>query len=144
MAKDEEAAELARWCLGVTQYFSKLGSNPIVPEIEEAIAKALKTRNLRNLKSIKRDLAEWGRGLNPEQRNGLEESIRAHVGDRWRDESALAQDAVRQILERGAIRNEDEYQLLSQRMDEIVGDDSNQSEIEKIDLLLTQFGTSTH
>lgn len=143
MAKDEEAAELAEWCLGVRQYFSKLGSNPIVPEIEDAIAKALKSRNLRQLKSIKRDLAEWGRGLNPEQRRAMEESIRARLGDRWRDEGAQDQDTIRQILERGAIRNEDEYRLLSERMAEIVDDDAKQSEIEQIDLLLTRFGTSS-
>jgi hypothetical protein len=84
MAKDDTAAELAQWCLAVTRYFSTLGANPIVSEIEEAIAKALEARNLRHLRSIKRDLAEWGRGLNPEQQKGMEKSIRAHAGDRPR------------------------------------------------------------
>ena len=138
--REEEAVALARWCLCVTGCLGELGVHAI-PEMENAIRKALATRSVTPLRSVKRDLTEWVRGLTPKQRLGIEEALRAQVGAEFSDEETTDRETVKQVLERGKIQNQVEYRLLSQWIDRLIDDESKKEEVAKIDALLTQFGT---
>ena len=145
MAKDEdrarEATELAQWCTGVTNYLRRLGSDPILDEMDGAIARALKAQSVGQLKAMRRELAEWARTLTPAQQKEMDESIRARVGGEPSGKPEPLDAAVGKILKRGSIRTESEYRLLGEWMDRMSDDDSRRAEIEQIDVLLTQFGT---
>ena len=138
--REAEATALGRWCLCVTGCIGQMG-DPTIPEFEEVVSRSLAARSVTQLRSLKRDLTEWVRGLTPQQQLRVEEALRAQVGAEFSDEETADRETVKQVLDRGKIQNQVEYRLLSQWIDRLIDDESKKEEVAKIDALLTQFGT---
>ena len=134
-----EAARLARWCLSVTDYLATLGNDPSIGEFADIVNIALEAGSVTQLKSIKRDLSEWARGLTPEQQRGLNLALQSQTGASLADEDSVDQGLVDKILSRGAIRTENEYRLVSEWMGRLE-DAVEPAKIAAIEALLTRYG----
>ena len=137
--REAEAARLARWCLSMTDYLATLGNDPSIGEFAGIVDVALKAGSVTQLKSIKRDLTEWARGLTPEQQRGLNLALQSQTGASLADEDSVDQGLVDKILSRGAIRTENEYRLVSEWMGRLE-DAVEPAKIAAIDALLTRYG----
>ena len=112
---------------------------PLFGEMEEAIERAFERRDLRGLRMVARDLAEWASDLSPEQQEQLDEQLRAQLGRGLRDVRQDTQKEIARILRRGQIDTADECRLLIARADEIYADKSKAGELEQINRLLVAF-----
>lgn len=136
-----EVAELGRWCSLVVRYLSTLGNEILLGEVEKAVANAIKSGNLRGLKTLKRDFLEWARGLTPAQQRGLDAALNAAGLPTLASENKSEEATVLRIIARGKIKNDDEYRLLSSWMDVLLDDGSKRDEAAKLDAMLTSYGT---
>lgn len=137
--RDAEVAELGRWCKAVLQYFSQLGVNPTITELERVVSKAIERKSVTQLRSLRRDLSEWARGLSPAQQAAL----RAHTDGL--EEVAEVDDeetVVREAIARGRIESEEEYETLRTWLEFAQEDASRAPDVELVDALLTRFGTN--
>jgi FixJ family two-component response regulator len=139
--KAATARDLAAWCKIVIQEFREFGGNIGIEELETAVEGALGKQKVRQLESIKRDLVEWIRGLTPEERQKIDEALVKELGEGIADAVTVQQKEVQRVLNRGHIASESEYHLLKGWLDFIRDDESNAAEAEKVDELLTAFGT---
>jgi hypothetical protein len=138
--REAEAARLARWCLSVTDYLATLGNDPSVGDFAELVNAALKSGSVAQLKSIKRDLTEWARGLTPEQQRGLNRALQSQTGASLAHEDSVDQALVNEVLARGEIRTDNEYRIMNEWMDRL-GGASDPGKMATIDALLTRYGS---
>ncbi|HEY3256327.1 MAG TPA: hypothetical protein VGJ91_20350 [Polyangiaceae bacterium] len=138
--REAEAARLARWCLSVTDYLATLDNDPSIGDFADIVNIALKAGSVAQLKSIKRDLTEWVRGLTLEQQRGLNHTLQSQIGASLGDEDSVDQALVDEVLARGEIRTESEYRLVNEWMGRL-GDASEPAKIAAIDALLARYGT---
>jgi len=137
--RDAEAAELARWCLAVTAYLATLSDDPAIDDFSNLVKAALQASSVTRLKSLKRDLTEWGRGLSAEQQRGLDAALRAQTGASFSEAERTDDGLVDKILARGQIRTDDEYRLVSEWLDR-TSDSCEPTKIAAVDVLLTRYG----
>lgn len=136
----EEPLQLRDWCTAIVRFMASVSEPaPLFREMEEAIERAFERRDLRGLRMIARDVAEWASDLSPEHQEQLDEQLLAQLGRGLRDARQDTQKEVSRILRRGQIDTADECRLLMSRADEIYGDDSKRAELERINALLVAY-----
>jgi hypothetical protein len=104
--------------------------------LEQSLTAAFRRGDARGLKMMVRDMQEWTRGMPPELVQQLDAQLRAKFGKGLREVSASEAKVIQKILKKGKIETEEEYRLLSSRVDEIHADPSKRNELEKINALL--------
>jgi hypothetical protein len=137
--RDAEIAALGRWCQAVLQYFSQLGVNRTVAEFERVVSSAIERKSVTQLRSLRRNLSEWARGLSPAQQAAL----RTHT--EGLEEAATEVDEetiVRTAIARGRIESEEEYETLRTWLEFSQEDESRADDVQLVDALLTRFGTN--
>jgi hypothetical protein len=145
--KEEKQAELValgRWCTAVLANFSRVGTSPFVSGMQGIVAKAIEKKSVTQLRTIKRDLSEWIRGLSPAQRTAVLEDV-DQAGGKEGEEGEGGEEGeevvVRRAIERGWIESEDEYRTLSTWLEFTQEDDKRADDLLLVDALLTKFGT---
>jgi hypothetical protein len=139
-SRPEELLQLRDWCTAIVRYIASLSApEPLFVGMEEAIDRAFERRDLRGLRMVARDLAEWASDLSPEHQEQLDGQLLAQLGRGLRDARQDAQNEVSRILRRGQIDTADECRLLMSRADEIYADDSKRAELERINALLAAY-----
>jgi len=135
-----EATELRDWCLAILGFFGELEpSSPFLAQYLQAIEAGFEGRDLRGLRIVAKDFAEWARDLPADQQSKLEQLLVPRFGRGLRSEAQKDQRERQRILKRGSIESEDEFRLLSSRADEIYADKSKAGELEQINHLLVAF-----
>lgn len=135
----EEPAQLRDWCTAIVRFMASVSAPaPLFREME-AIERAFERRDLRGLRMVARDLAEWASDLSPEHQEQLDGQLLAQLGRGLRGARQDAQNEVSRILRRGQIDTADECRLLMSRADEIYADDSKRAELERINALLAAY-----
>ncbi len=108
----------------------------------QIISEAFDKKNLRGMRMMYNDNNEMARGLSPSQLNKLNHVLREKFGfdlDKACDK-VLAK--INLIVQRGYLKNDDEFRLLFSRVDEIYADDSNAKEVESLETLMDDYEKS--
>jgi hypothetical protein len=129
---------LGRWCNAVLDGFSQFGSNPVIPETQRIVSAAIERKNVAQLRSIRKELLEWVRGLSPAQQTAVRARAEGSDQPGENDEEVV----VRRALERGRIETEDEYQTLRVWLEFAQDDEGRTRDVQLVDALLTEFGTN--
>ena len=135
----EDIETLAEWSRTIAEYLTSNApphSAAAHMDLGEIIARARQKRDLRGMRTIAKDLAEWARFLPPALANQLDGLLRAKFGKGLREARQADLKRVQKILSKGKIANGDEYRLLASRADEIHADASRRAELEQINDLL--------
>lgn len=139
-SRPEELLQLRDWCTAIVRFMASVSDSALLfGEMEEAIERAFERRDLRGLRMVARDLAEWAGDLSPERQEQLDEQLLAQLGRGLRNARQDAQNEISRILRRGQIDTADECRLLMSRADEIYADDSKRAELERINALLVAY-----
>jgi hypothetical protein len=126
-------------CLAISRFLAEGGlSEDATTEMKAAIQAAFERGDLGGLKMFSRDLNEWANGMPPATIARLDDILRSELGEDPRGTESEARDLER-ILHRGTIEDEEEYRLLTRRVEEIYADGSKGGELEKINELLVAF-----
>ena len=138
--KAPEALEtLAEWSRTIAEYLTANAAPDSAAahmDLGEVIARTRQKRDLRGMRTIAKDLAEWARFLPPALANQLDGQLRTKFGKGLREARQADLKRVQKILSKGKIENDDEYRLLASRADEIHADASRRGELEQINVLL--------
>lgn len=140
MSSIEEMSQLRDWSVAIARF---IGSIPeaasLSRQMEEVIHQAFERRDLRGLRMVARDVAEWATDLSPEQQQQLDALLVSRFGRGLKDQRKDVEREIARILRRGQIETEGEYRLLMARVDEIYADESKAEELEQINRLVLAF-----
>jgi len=136
----DEFEYIKSWCLLIVKYLAEKSPNALMDEFKNSITNLTDTKkSLKQLKILKRDLTEWARGLSKDDFQELNNLLYDTFKDNLEDSSNISITEVNDILQRGKIKNDDEFRLLIARIDEIYANESNRAELEIINKLLAEY-----
>ncbi len=128
------------WCLFVVQYLTEKSPNVLMGEFKNNIKGLTNSKkSLRQLKTLKKDLTEWARGLSEDDIHELNNLLSENFEENLEDVNFKSLTEVKHIVKRGKINNEDEFRLLMARVEEIYADDTKKAELENINKLLADY-----
>lgn len=140
----EEMVQLYDWAVTIVRFIARVSKLP--RELEwlydrklKSIDQALEDRSLRALRDVAKDAAEGAADLSPRHQRQLEELLISKFGTGLRDARKDTLKQIERILQRGRIENEDEFEVLTARVDEIYADESKRTELDTINKLLMAF-----
>jgi hypothetical protein len=137
--REAEIIELGNWCLAVLRARSQLGMGSSTSELESVVSRAIERKRLAELRTVKRDLSEWIRGLSPAHQATIRANTEGLGGDAKRtDEEAV----LRRVITRGKIASRDEYETLRTWFEFSQNDAARSQDLQVVDALLTRFGTT--
>ena len=93
-----------------------------------------RTRGIRGLRAILRELRGMGSGLGPAARQELDQALRDRFGPDGSEEPDL--EIVAEIQRRGRIRSEAEYRVVQAHADAIAADPAREAEFLALGTLL--------
>jgi hypothetical protein len=84
--QNKELERLRDWCLTILQHIKKSvpesdRHNPMFIKFAEATNHGFQTGNLRGMKLMAQDLTDWGKQLNKEQADELNQILRKKFGE---------------------------------------------------------------
>lgn len=134
-AKELEQLRVA--CLAILEYFNPRGElGELADEFRAAVQGAYMRRDLRGLRSLRRDFQEWLRDLPTEARVELERSLALLNVPAPPSDLEVA-------LARGRIETEDEYRAVLSRVEDIYDDPARESDITRLNALLSEYDLLT-
>lgn len=143
MLNDKQQFELENSknrCLIILNFFiSKGGNSPLFDQFKEIISETYSKKNLKGIRILTSDINGWVKGLNQVNIDELNEILHKHYLKGLDDENEEMIIKVSQILMNGKIKNDDEYRLLQNRVEQIYGDNNDCEEVKKINNLLVKF-----
>jgi hypothetical protein len=114
----------------------------ILKQFEESIEAAYARHDLRGLRMVFKDTAEWARGLSIGAQRELDELLRANFGSGLVEEELSISRQIEEVLKRRKIRTQTEYEMLSRRADQIRNHSVHRDELEIINNILVAFHRS--
>ena len=138
---------LGRWCLIILESMERFAAQEI-PMYREVILQTCDVNwkyqeRLQARKGLLHDTNEWAMEvLNQQALQSLNLKLRQEFGFDLNDFSNRNNIRIQNILKRGVIRNEEEYRLVSDKVEEIYADDSQKQLICKLNNLLGAFDDS--
>ena len=82
------------------------------------------------------------RGLSPNKLNEINQILKEKFGFDLNKDHDKTLAKINRIIQRGHLENDDEFSLLSSRVDEIYADDSKEKEVETLENLMTHYEKS--
>jgi len=143
---EQELARLLSWCTMVVDYMSRVAPDGQVmfDQYREVIRLTAGKRDMRGMRVAKSELGNWLREMGPEHcaRFDSEFNGKSKEGSHVLEEM---NSEVTDILKRGVIQTDEEYQVLSGWMDHAASEpDMSSADIELADRLLAKYGTKIH
>jgi hypothetical protein len=144
-SRQAELDFLMRWSRAVFEYIEST-----VPEAQVALLapiygildEAHRSKNLKGLRSIAKDLLESTSGMKEDQRAELDQQLRTRFGTglqlsgpHARVEAAM----LARILDRGTIESATEYRLILERVERLYEDESRAAEVKRLNDLLAAY-----
>jgi hypothetical protein len=127
-------------CSLVLEFLNRRGElGDLARQIDEVIQQAHATHDLRGLRILQRDLDDWSRDLPSDDQVELETLLRVRLLVDPEQERAADIAKLRQIEERGQIRNEREYRLVQARAEELRASTAGAEEVQRLDVLLANY-----
>ena len=135
---------LERWCLTILESLERFCAQEI-PEYREIILKTCDVTwnhkyKLQARKELLHDTNEWVmESMNQQALQSLNLKLRQEFGFDLNDFSNRNNRRIQNILKRGVIRNEEEYRLVFDKVEEIYADDSQEQLVDQLNELLAAF-----
>lgn len=131
-----ELHSLRAWCMTVIEYAMKIdpASSPLMFKFKVAVDSSFYKRNMKALKTIKRDLSELIGDLSVAQRKELSERLHIEPNDPMTDLNKKTEC----ILSKGHIDNEDDYRFLVFYIDYLLEVDATEG-IPRINEILLRY-----
>lgn len=133
----QELEKLKRECDLILDFFEK--RSPLVHWARVGIEKAYQARDLISMRVTRRDHDGWIRDLPPQERKHLETLLAEQLGSAIVDTVGAERKRLQEILNRGRIRNEDEYRSVLERVEEIFTDSAAADEVHVLNEMLAEF-----
>lgn len=136
----EELEYIKEWCHAIIIFMTKIGGeSPIFTQYVEVINDSYQKQNLKGLRYCLKDVNEWAKGLSKKDVEELNIVLENKFGINLSDANNKALKKISTIVKRGKINNEDEYRLLTSRVDEIYANDQKKAELESLNKLLAEY-----
>ena len=114
----KELEYLKNRSLLIIDYIIDKDSNPIILQMRETIKIAFEKNDLKGLKEISRDMNAWAKSLSTEDTKELEKLL----AGRFREDltgDQLTLTIIQEIIKKGEIRNEEEYRIMHEYLQDI-------------------------
>lgn len=132
--------EKRKWCISIVDYLIAKAPNVLMDEFREGILNLKENKiGTKQLDSIEVNLIEWANGLSKKDVDELNLILDNRFGSNLDDANNKSLKKIKTIVKRGKINNEDEFRLLTTRVDEIYANDKRKSELESINELLADY-----
>lgn len=136
----EELEHIKEWCHTIISFMTKIGGeSPIFTQYIEVINDSYQKQNLKGLRYCFKDVNEWAKGLSKKDVEELNIALENKFGINLDDANNKALKKIGTIVRRGKINNEDEFRLLTNRVDEIYTNDKKKAELESLNKLLADY-----
>lgn len=136
----EELEHIKEWCHTIISFLTKIGGeSPIFTQYKDVINDSYQKQNLKGLRYCLKDVNEWSKGLAKKDMDELNTILESKFGSNLDDANNKALKKINNIVKRGKINSEDEFRLLTTRVDEIYANDKNKTELESINKLLADY-----
>ena len=135
---------LERWCLTILESLERFWAEDL-PVWREIVLKTCDVNwkhkyRLQARKELLHDINEWAmESMNQQALQMLNIKLRQEFKFDLNDFSNRNNRRIQNILKRGIIRNEDEFRLVSDKVEEIYADDSQKELVSKLNDLLGAF-----
>ena len=136
---------LQRWCLAILDSLERFWAQDL-PEWREIVLKVCDVNwkfkyRLQERKELFHDINEYAmESMNQQALQTLNLKLRQEFGFDLNDFSNRNNRRIQNILKRGIIQNEEEYRLVSDKVEEIYADDSQTQLVCNLNDLLREFG----
>jgi len=137
---------LKSWCLTVYEYLLSISPDFEVMVNGEygfmsVIKKADKTHNIKLMKSLYKETSILVREdmLSSENMNSLNQLLKEKFGHNIADEMDLEIEAIQNIIKRGKIHNDREFEMVKRREEEIFTDESQSEYAETLRQLMADY-----
>lgn len=142
----EELSFLRDWNWVITDFTFKNETEESFKEILkqcfQIINEAFDKKDLRGLRMMYNDSNEMAGDFSPHQLNELNRILRAKFGFDLNGAHDEFLAKINRIVQRGYLKNDDEFRLLYSRVDEIYADDSKKEEVEILEKLMGDYEES--
>ena len=140
-AKSEKTLLITKeWCEMIIHFMlSKAGPNNSLKEVLNLVKGIYHKKNLAGLKSIKKDLGEWVKVLSRPDLFELNILLQNKFGENLDNDANKIIRVIEKIISRGKIINDEEYELIVKRVEEIYENENNKLEIETLNILLVNY-----
>lgn len=131
---------IKEWCLTILNFMlQKNGNSSIIDETKNVVIENYNNKNIVGLKYCYTDINEWAKGLSSTDKRDLNNLLMREFGEDIKIYTEKENGKVFDILRNGKIANEDEYRLILNRIDEITEEKGRQTEIKKLNKLLSEY-----
>ena len=111
-------------------------------ELHQIISITFDKKDLRGMRMIYNDNNEMARGLSQDKQSELNQILKEKFGFSLERAHDLNLAKINQILQRGYLKNDDEFRLLLSHTDEIYADSSKKKEVETLENLMADYESS--
>ena len=142
-SKDQEAEikAIQEWCSFILDHFIEI----IPPNKEMGVLRSAReaiTRGggpLAGMRMAQRDINTWAKGLNREFPSNLNERLMATFGKNLITDNLSIEKVIERVIKRNSIKTREEFELLSNYLDEFLQDEEKKDTILKIGTLIDKF-----
>jgi hypothetical protein len=136
----QELNALRDKCVLVLQFLNRRGElGDLARQFSEVIQQSFEANDLRGLRILWKDLSDWSKDLSSDQQLELETLLRVQLHVDSDDERTADVAMVREIQERGRIRNEREYRLVQARVEELRTSQNSVTDVAHLQALLAEY-----
>ena len=135
----DELSFIRDWIWVIVDFLVKNESGEIFKEMYQVISDTFDRKNLRGMKMMYNDTNEMARGLSQDKLRELNQILREKFGFGLERDHNIILAKINQILQRGYLKNEDEFRLLLSQSEEIYADNSKKKEVETLENLMVDY-----
>lgn len=138
----DELSFMRDWNWVLADFLVKNDNGEFFKQLYQIISETFDKKDLRGMRLIYNDNNEMVRGLSLNKLTELNHILREKFGfdlDKAHDK-VLAK--INLIVQRGYLKNDDEFRMLLSRVDEIYADDSKEKEVEILENLMRDYEKS--
>lgn len=138
----EELSFMRDWNWAIMDFLVKNENEEFFKEFYPIISEVFDKKDLRGMRMIYNDNNEMARGLSFHKLNELNRILREKFGFDLNKAHDKVIAKINRIVQRGYLKNDDEFRLLYSRVDEIYADDSKKEEVEILENLMADYEES--
>lgn len=135
----DELSFIRDWIWVIVDFLVKNESGEIFKEMYQVISDTFDRKNLRGMKMMYNDTNEMARGLSQDKLRELNQILREKFGFGLERDHNIILAKINQILQRGYLKNDDEFRLLLSQSEEIYADNSKKKEVETLENLMVDY-----
>lgn len=126
----------------IVDFLVKNKNIEIFKELYQIIADTLDKRDLKGMRMMYTDNNEMARGLSPNKLSELNQILKKKFSFDLDKDHDKVSNKINLIVQRGHLKNDDEFRLLFSRVDEIYADDGKEKEVETLENLMSDYEKS--